>query len=56
MFSQGLAVSSFLLLGSVVLDDLFIHSPSQIHLGGFQIFNIMNKVATSIGHIVIFFL
>lgn len=48
MFSHGLAVSSFLLLGRVVLDDLFIHSPSQIHLCGFQIFNRMNKVATSI--------
>lgn len=36
MFSHGLAVSSFLLLGSVVLDDLFICSPSQIHLGCFQ--------------------
>lgn len=48
MFSHGLAVSSFLLLGSVVLGDLCIHSPSEICLGGFQIFNIMNKVATSI--------
>lgn len=42
-----LAVSSSLLLGCIELDDLFIH-PLEGHLGGFQIFNMMSKVATSL--------
>jgi hypothetical protein len=43
VYSHGLAVSSFLMLGSIVLDDLFIYPPS---FGCFQSFDIMSKVAT----------